>query len=132
MENLWKSVIDQDREPIVLCDGSHTIVYLNPAAEERYRKRGGRALVGRCLLDCHNAASREAIEKVMAWFREDRGHNRMFTYRNVRENKEIYMIALRDEAGNLIGYYEKHESREPERGKPYDFSGTAEEILETR
>ena len=29
------------------------------------------------------------------------------------------MIALRDDAGNLIGYYEKHEYRNVEKGKRY-------------
>lgn len=30
------------------------------------------------------------------------------------------MIALRDDSGELIGYYEKHEYRERETGKLYD------------
>ncbi len=32
------------------------------------------------------------------------------------------MVALRDEAGNLIGYYEKHEYRNGETAETYDFS----------
>ena len=31
------------------------------------------------------------------------------------------MIALRDEQGELIGYYEKHEYRDHETEKLYDF-----------
>ena len=31
------------------------------------------------------------------------------------------MVALRDENGNLIGYYEKHEIRNHETMKLYDF-----------
>ena len=31
------------------------------------------------------------------------------------------MVALRDEDGNLIGYYEKHEYRDPETCAMYDF-----------
>ena len=30
------------------------------------------------------------------------------------------MVALRDDSGNLIGYYEKHEYRNPETMKMYD------------
>ena len=30
------------------------------------------------------------------------------------------MVALRDEDGSLIGYYEKHEYRKPEAMKRYD------------
>ncbi len=33
------------------------------------------------------------------------------------------MIALRDDDGTLIGYYEKHEYRNIETAKPYDFGG---------
>ncbi len=31
------------------------------------------------------------------------------------------MVALRDDDGNLIGYYEKHEYRNNETMKKYDF-----------
>ena len=31
------------------------------------------------------------------------------------------MVALRDDAGRLIGYYEKHEYRDRETRKFYDF-----------
>ena len=37
----FKSVIDQDRAPVVLCDLDHTILYMNPAAIRNYAKRGG-------------------------------------------------------------------------------------------
>ena len=39
-----------------------------------------------------------------------------------KQKKDIYMVALRDENGQLIGYYEKHEYRNPEMAKMYDFS----------
>ena len=55
----------------------------------------------------------------MAWFQESTEHNRVYTFRNEKENKDVYMIALRDDAGNLIGYYEKHEYRNVEKGKRY-------------
>lgn len=32
----------------------------------------------------------------------------------------VYMVALRDDAGKLIGYYEKHEYRNRETMKLYD------------
>ena len=42
-------------------------------------------------------------------------------YHDDKENKDVYMIALRNEEGNLIGYYEKHEYRNPETQSPYQF-----------
>ena len=38
-----------------------------------------------------------------------------------KENKDVYMVALRDEDGKLIGYYEKHEYRNRETAKRYEF-----------
>lgn len=122
MHQLLKSVIDQDPAAIVICDCDHTIVYMNPAAIDRYQKQGGSALVGQSILSCHNPLSQAMIEKVTDWFRADSQHNRVFTYHNPRENKDVYMVALRDEEKNFIGYYEKHECRTLETGKAYDFS----------
>ena len=117
----FKSVLEQDRCAVVLCDLSHTIVYMNPAAGERYAKNGGMALVGKSLLDCHSPKANEMIKKVAAWFGESREHNLIYTFRNEKENKDVYMVALRDEDGNLIGYYEKHEYRDRETMQMYDF-----------
>lgn len=51
---------------------------------------------------------------------ESTEHNRVYTFYNEKENKDVYMIALRDDAGTLIGYYEKHEYRNHEQGTLYD------------
>ena len=117
----FKSIIDMDRCAVVVCNLSHEIIYMNPAAEARYVKYGGAALVGKSLLDCHNAVSREMIQKVLDWFQEDTSHNIIFTSRNEKENKDVYMVALRDEDGTLIGYYEKHEYRDRETESLYHF-----------
>lgn len=118
----FKSVIDQDRCAVVICNLSHDIIYMNPAAVARYAKRGGAGLVGQSLLGCHNAQSGEQIKKVTDWFLQSPEHNIIYTYRNEKENKDVYMVALRDEEGTLIGYYEKHEYRNLETSARYDFS----------
>ena len=117
-----KSVLEQDRASIVLCDLNHTIVYMNPSAKVRYEKRGGTELVGKSLLDCHNEKSCEMIEKIVSWFAESPANNMIYTYHNEKENKDVYMVALRDNTGNLIGYYEKHEYRNIETAPVYDFT----------
>jgi len=121
----FKSIVDMDQCAVVICNPAHEIIYMNPAAIERYAKRGGAGLVGKSLLDCHGAASREMIQKVTDWFREDITHNRIYTFRNEKENKDVYMVALRGEDGTLIGYYEKHEYRDAETGALYDFGQEA-------
>ena len=115
------SVLDEDKSPIVICDLNHTIIYMNPVACERYKKQGGYLLKGKNLLICHNQKSREMIEKIIAWFEESYDNNRVYTYHNDEENKDVYMVALRDESGDLIGYYEKHEYRSAENSERYDF-----------
>lgn len=118
MYNLFKSVIDNDRSAVVICDVNHTIVYMNKVAIERYHKD----LTGSSLLDCHNAKSNKMILKTVDWFKESTENNMIYTYKNAKENKDVYMVALRDEKGSLIGYYEKHEYRNPETAEVYDFS----------
>ena len=118
----FKSVLEQDRCPVVLCDLMHTIVYMNPAAGERYARQGGMALVGQSLLDCHGPRSSEMIQKVAAWFAQSPQHDLIYTFRNEEENKDVYMVALRDEGGTLIGYYEKHEYRGRETMALYDLT----------
>lgn len=117
---LFKSVLEQDRAPIVLCSLSHEIVYMNSAAVKNYEKWGGEKLLGKSLLDCHNEKSREMINRVVEWFKKDKNNNLVYTFKNVKLNKDVYMVALRDGAGELIGYYEKHEFRTDETMKKYD------------
>ena len=119
-EMLFKSVLEADREAVVLCDLEHRIVYMNPAAKTLYGKWGGAALTGKNLLDCHNEHSREKILRVVDWFRASPEHNLVYTFYNPKENKDVYMVALRNDEGALIGYYEKHEHRDRETMKLYD------------
>lgn len=115
----FKSIIDQDRAAVVICNLNHEIIYMNPAAVVNYGKRGGDKLIGRSLLECHNKESQEKIRQVTEWFAQDESHNIVYTFHNEKQNKDVYMVALRD-SGKLIGYYEKHEYRDRETMKMYD------------
>ena len=120
LNEIYKSVLEADRAAVVICDLEHTIIYMNPTAIHRYDRWGGAALLGKSLLACHNEKSREMIEKVVDWFRADAAHNLVYTSHNEKENKDVYMVALRNDSGKLIGYYEKHEYRNPETMKMYE------------
>ena len=111
----FQSMIDQDRASVVICNLKHEIIYMNPAAVISYEKRGGDKLVGRSLLDCHNPESGDKIQQVVDWFAADESHNLVYTHHNEKQNKDVYMVALREE-----GYYEKHEYRSEETMKQYD------------
>ena len=111
----FKSLIDADKAPVVICDMGHVVVYMNPAAVKRYHVD----ITGKSIKSCHNADSNEKIDRVISWFKESVDNNVVFTSRNDKENKDVYMVALRDEAGTLIGYYEKHEYRNRETAELY-------------
>ncbi len=121
ISQFYKSVLDTDRAPVVLCNLEHTIIYMNRIAKERYAKQGGEKLLGMSLLNCHSPRAQKLIEKVILWFKESPEHNIIYEFRNDEENKDVYMVALRDGSGQLIGYYEKHEYRNRETMKLYDF-----------
>ena len=120
LNEIFKSVLNADRAAVVICDLEHTIIYMNPVAVARYEKWGGKALLGKSLLDCHNEKSREMINKVLDWFKKSTDNNLVYTFYNQKENKDVYMVALRNDSGDLIGYYEKHEYRNRETMKMYD------------
>ena len=111
LSQFFKSIIDQDTEPVVVCNLCHEIVYMNPAAIEHYSDEGGEKLMGLLIFDCHSHASAEKIDRVVKWFSERRENNIVHTSYNERKDTDFYMVALRDDDGELIGYYEKHESR---------------------
>ena len=110
LNKLLKSVLDQDIAPVVVCDMDDIIVYMNSSAIKRFHKD----LTGRNIKDCHPPKANEMMDRVIDWFKESKDNNIIYTYRNDEENKDVYMVALRDEDGKLIGYYEKHEYRNRE------------------
>lgn len=114
----YKSIIDQDTSAVVICNLRHEIIYMNPSAVKRYEKRGGDGLIGKSLLACHNRESGEKIEQIVRWFAASKENNIVYTYHNEKENKDVYMVALRD-GDKLIGYYEKHEYRNRETMEMY-------------
>ena len=111
----FKSVIDSDKAPVVICDLEHTVVYMNPAAIARYHVD----ITGKSIMLCHNADANDKIDCVVAWFAKSKDNNIVYTSRNDKENKDVYMVALRDHTGALIGYYEKHEYRNQETAELY-------------
>ena len=120
LNEVYKSVLEADTSAIVICDLDHKIIYMNPVAVKRYEKWGGANLLGKSLLNCHNEESRKTINKVLDCFKTSIDHNIVYTFYNEKENKDVYMVALRNDAGELIAYYEKHAYRNRETMKMYD------------
>jgi DUF438 domain-containing protein len=107
----FKSIVDLDEQAIVICNTAHEIIYMNPAALKRYEKRGN--LIGQSLLDCHNQRSRDIINSNLERMKNDSSVNKIFEVHSTKNgaNNDVFMVALRDENGALIGYYEKFEDK---------------------
>jgi PAS domain-containing protein len=96
------AILDSLPEPILVADTDHVTRYMNRAAAEFYE--GGTDLVGRSLLDCHNEQSqREMIEILAAMHGGEQ--ERLIT---IKEDRRVFMRAVRDADGNLLGYYERY------------------------
>jgi DUF438 domain-containing protein len=91
------------KEPYVFVDTQHVIRYMNKAARQRYKGRP--AEVGRSIFDCHNDNSNRIILDVFDRFRQG-GEEELITD---SEECRVFMRAVRDRDGNLIGYYERFE-----------------------
>lgn len=124
LSQYFKSIIDTERASVVICNLTHEIIYMNSAAVKNYEKYGGDRLLGKSLLDCHNDKSVDMIKKVVCWFSESADNNMIHTFYNERQNKDVYMVALRNDDKTLIGYYEKHEYRNKETAPLYDFENS--------
>lgn len=102
---LMASISDSLTTPITFADTGHVIRYMNKAAIAQYAKRGGAALLGASVMDCHNEQSQATIlaifEEMLAGLEE-----RMITD---TPERRIYMRAVRDSEGTLLGYYERYE-----------------------
>lgn len=117
INTFFKSVIDADNAPVVICDLEHTVKYMNPAAVTRYKTD----ITGKSIKSCHNAYSNEKIDRVVDWFKKSNENNTVYISHKDKDNRDVYMVALRDENGELIGYYEKHEYRNKETAEMYAF-----------
>ncbi|ADY56311.1 hypothetical protein Sgly_2018 [Syntrophobotulus glycolicus DSM 8271] len=107
-EKLLSYILDSYPYPILFADCDHIIRYMNKRAQYHYyRERGYRDLIGKSLFDCHqNAKSEEIIRETVERLKNH--GNEAFLHVNVR-NERVYIVPVRDENGELIGYFERFE-----------------------
>ena len=70
---------------VTVCDNEYTILYMNEKSAQVSAKDGGKALIGKNLLDCHPPDARSKLKRVMASRRPNvyttqRGNRRKFVY----------------------------------------------------
>jgi len=101
---ILNALLDSLVEPVLFVDNQHVVRYLNRAAASHYR--GGYDLLGSSIFDCHNATSNEVIRQI---------HGEMqagaIEERKIIDNAKhvVFMRAVRDPQGQLLGYYERYE-----------------------
>ena len=100
--SVLSAILDSLDDPVLFADTEHVVRYMNRAAVEYYDD--GAALLGRSLMDCHNERSQTIIRETLEALRggED---ERMITDNS---KHRIFMRAVRDGYGNVIGYYERY------------------------
>ncbi len=100
-------ILDSIPYPIVFVDTDHIIRYLNKEAMHFYYDvRGYRDLVGKSLFNCHNEHSKQIIIDAVQKLKEH--GNEKFLGVNSR-NERFYLNPVRDENGELVGYFERFE-----------------------
>ena len=97
------AILDSLKAPILFADTEHVTRYMNKAAIAYYT--GGESLIGRSLFDCHNERSQQMMIEILAAMQQGE-EERLITD---DEEHRIYMRAVRDVDGRLLGYYERYE-----------------------
>lgn len=97
-------LLDSLKDAFVFCDLDHMIRYMNRAAFARYAGRP--AAVGRSIFDCHTEESNAQIIEIVGRFVA--GEDEVFL--SDRKGERIFMRAVRDDGGSLVGYYERYEA----------------------
>ena len=100
---LMAAILDNLKNPLLFVNTEHTILYMNKAAIAHYDQ--GLALIGTSVLDCHNQHSQKIIIEILAAM-QDGEEERLI---GDDEKRRIYMRAVRDDEGQLLGYYERYE-----------------------
>ena len=98
-------LLDSMKDPVVFADTEHIIRYMNKAAVANYGRKWGYELIGKSLLDCHSARSIETIIEIFEAMRN--GEEERIISDNAKHR--VYMRAVRNHDGTLIGYTERYE-----------------------
>ena len=97
------AILDSLKEPVLFADTEHVTRYMNQAAIAYYEE--GEALLGRSLLDCHNERSQRMMIEILAAMQAEGLEEQLITD---NEEHRIYMRAVRDVHGQVLGYYERY------------------------
>ncbi len=106
-EEMFAYILDSIPYRIVFADTDHVIRYLNREARYHYYEvRGYDNLIGKSLFDCHSEKSKEMI---IAAVEKLKNHGNEIYLGVSVQNERKYLNPVRNEKGELIGYFERFE-----------------------
>jgi DUF438 domain-containing protein len=100
-------ILDNWHKPLVFVDNDHIIRYMNKPAKKQYSKFGD--VIGKSLFECHNADSCRMIKEGYAQLKA--GAEEVMLEASPKHH--YYMRAVRDEQGNLQGYFDRYDPPGP-------------------
>jgi len=118
LSDFFRGIIDSEEGPIVICNLDYRIVYENPSALRYYSKVSD--LTGRLLESVMDEEMMSKVVMSVEWFKEDRKNNKVFALHDENNNMDMYILAIRNVNGELIGFYGRREDRTPDQGKEFD------------
>ncbi len=101
--SFYKPLLNSIKDPILFADTNHIVQYMNRPAISHYEE--GEGLLQSNLLDCHNEESQRMMIKILAEMQNGL-EEKLITD---DEKHRIFMRSVRDENGNLLGYFERYE-----------------------
>jgi DUF438 domain-containing protein len=106
-ETTLRLILDALPFPIVFVDMSHTIRFMNKRARfHYYEERGYRDLIGKSLFECHKETSKERMLDIAETLKN---HGREVFLAVNAKNERVYVTPVRDDSGELVGYFERFE-----------------------
>ena len=97
------SLLNSIKDPILFANTNHIVQYMNKTAIVHYSE--GEKLLKTNLLKCHNEESQKMMIEILSEM-QDGLEEKLITD---NEKYRIFMRAVRNDKGELIGYFERYE-----------------------
>ena len=118
LSEFFRGIIDSEEGPVVICNLDYRIIYTNPSAELFYAN--AHKLTGTLLATLMDDEMMSKVVMSVEWFKEEKKNNKVFALHDSTNNMDMYILAIRNSKGELIGFYGRREDRNPDSGKEFD------------
>ncbi len=102
-KEIYATLLDSLKDQLVFVDANHVIRYMNKTAVAQHKD--GEKLIGQSIFQCHSEESRKKI--VEAYDVLCKGAEEILI--SDKKERRIFMRAVRDKDGKIVGYYERYE-----------------------